>query len=108
MKLFETLPDETTPDKKDKLYLTEESRQLLEKLLKKLPPRTDLTQITGVSITSQAIYNYVKYKKPLSRRGVEACEALVNYFSVEDEQTKGISLEAAIKVVKQHGGKVSF
>jgi len=108
MKLFVTAPDETTPDKRKKLYLTEESRDLIDRLLKKLPPKTDITQITGVSITSQAIYNYVKYRKPLSRRGVEACEALVNYFSAESEQTKGIALDVAIRVVKQHGGKVTF
>jgi len=107
-KLFENRPDETTPDKKVKLYLSEYGRKRLEKILKRLPPKTDLSQLTGVSISPQAFYNYVKYDKPLSRRGVEACEALDQYFTVEDEAVQGITLETAIKVIKQLGGKVTF
>lgn len=107
-KLFTNRPDETTPDKQVKLYLTDYGIEIIEKCLKKLPPRSDLSQITGVTITGQAIYNYVKYAKPLSRRGVEACEALVNYFSIEDKETEGVSLDTAVRVIKKHGGKVTF
>lgn len=107
-KLFVTRPDETTPDKKEKLYLSEYGKERLEKIIKRLPPKTDMSQLTGVSISPQAFYNYVRYDKPLSRRGVEACEALDQYFTVEDETVQGVNLETAIKVIKQHGGKVTF
>lgn len=106
--LFVTRPDTTTPDNKEKLYLSDYGKKRIDKILKKLPPKTDLTAITGVSISSQAYYNYIKYNKPLSRRGVAACDALDKYFTLEDEQVKGMSLENAIKVIKLHGGKVTF
>ncbi len=106
--LFIIKPDETTTLKVRKCYLTEFGKEKVGKCLTKLPPRADLTEITGVSITAQAIYNYVKYDKPISKRGQDACKALVKYFSIEDESAKGVSLETAIKIIKQHGGKVTF
>jgi hypothetical protein len=109
-KLFERRPDTTDDDassSQKKLYLTQYGKDRIGALLKKLPPKTDLSEITGISISNQAYYNYIKYDKPLSRKGAEACEALDKYITLQ-ESRKGVNLETAIKTIKQHGGKVTF
>ncbi len=109
--LYELRPDETTSDKKEKMYLSKKGKKCIDKLLKKLPPKTSLVAVTGIQISPQALYNYINYDKPLSKRGVLACTALFDYFivvEIEDEEIKGITLDVALKVVKKHGGIVTF